>query len=75
LDVSVRIGFAWAAEADGRIGLKPELGGIESEMLVSEHERRWHAAIAERMGDGRQFDGFRPGSDDQPYIGKTQSSP
>lgn len=75
LHVSVRIRFAWAAEAHGRISLKPEFGGIESDMLVCEHERRWQTAIAKRVGDGRQLDGFRSGADDQPYIGETQSSP
>jgi hypothetical protein len=75
LDVSVRIRFAWAAEAHRRIRLKPEFGGTESGVLIGEHERRRQTAIAERMGDGRQLDGFRSGADDQPYIGETQSPP
>jgi hypothetical protein len=37
LDVSVRINFARAAEVSGRIGLHPELGRIEPDVLVGEH--------------------------------------
>ena len=71
----MRIHFAWAAEAHRRIRLKPEFSGTESGMLVGEHEHRRQAALAERMGDGRQLDGFRSGPDDQPYIGEKQSPP
>ena len=74
-DVAVRVLFAGAAEVHSRIRSKPEFGGIEREVLIGEHERRRQAAIAERIGDGRQFDGFRSGADDQPYVGEPQSPP
>jgi hypothetical protein len=75
LHMAVRVLFAGAAEVHGRIGFKPEFSGTECKVLVRKHERRRQAAIAERMGDGRQFDRFRPGANDQLYVGKTQSSP
>src|SRR3954464_3258044 len=71
----VRVFLAGAAEAHRRIRLKSEFGGIESGVLIGEHERRRQGAIAERMGDRRQFYSFRSGADDQPYVGKTQSFP
>ena len=33
------------------------------------------ASLSESFGDGRKLDCFRPGSDEQPYIFGTQSSP
>jgi hypothetical protein len=71
----VRVFFAFAAEAHRRIRLKPEFGGIQTEVLICEHERRRESAIAERMGDGCHLDCFRPGADDQPYVRETQPSP
>ena len=75
LYMPVRILFAGTTEAHRRIGLKPEFAGIESGVLVGEHERGGQAAIAECVGDWRQFYRFRSGTDDQPYVGETQSSP
>jgi len=71
----VRVFFAGAAEAHRRIRLKPEFGGVECEVLIGENERRRQPAIAERMSDRPEFDGFRSGADDQPYVGETQSPP
>jgi hypothetical protein len=71
----VRVFVSPTPEAHRGIRLKPEFAGIESEVLAGEHERRRQAAIAQRMGDRRQLDGFRPGPDDQPYVGETQPSP
>ena len=73
--MAVRVLLAGTAEAHRRIRFKPEFGGFESDVLIGEHERRRQAAIAERMGDWPLFDCFRPGADDQPYVGETQSSP
>jgi hypothetical protein len=44
-------------------------------MLIGEHQRWRQATVAERIGDRRQFDCFRSGADDQPYVSKTQASP
>ena len=73
--MAVRVLFAGAAELHRRIGVEPGFGETERKVLSGEHERRRQAAIAERMGDRRQFDGFRPGPDDQPYVGEMQPSP
>jgi hypothetical protein len=44
-------------------------------VLTGEDQRRRQAAPCERVGDGLQLDGFRPGAEDQPDIGETQPSP
>ena len=43
-------------------------------MLAGENQRG-KATRFERMGEGRQFNRFRPGADHQPYVGKVQPSP
>jgi len=73
--MAVRVLFAGTTEAHRRIRSKSEFGRIETDVLVGEHERRRQAAIAERVSDRSKFDGFRPGTDDQPYVRETQSSP
>jgi hypothetical protein len=71
----VRIRLAATAEVYGGIASQPEIARIELGMLAGEHERRSDPTRGKRMGDGRQFDGFRPGADDQPDIDGTQYSP
>jgi hypothetical protein len=71
----VRVFLAGAAEMHRGICCEAEFLGLETGVLTSEHKRRREAAIAKRMGDRRQFDGFRPGPDDQPYVGEMQPSP
>ena len=71
----VRVLFARTAEEDRRIGFEPEFGGIECGVLAREDEARRQAALRERARNRLQLDRFRPGADDQPYIGETQSSP
>lgn len=44
-------------------------------MLAGEDETRSYAARFERSGNRLQFDGFRPGPNDQPDVGDTQPSP
>jgi hypothetical protein len=44
-------------------------------VLPGQHELRRKPERGQRTGDGLQFDGFRPGADDQPDIGRTQPSP
>jgi hypothetical protein len=73
--VPVRVFLARTAEVDRRISLQLEFSEVKTGVLAGEHKRRRQAAIAQRLGDRRQFDGFRPGADDQPYVRETQSSP
>jgi len=71
----VRVLFAGAAEPVRRKPAESEIPGIEARMLPGEDERRRQPALDERGRDGRQLDRFRPGPNDQPDIGRTQSSP
>ena len=71
----VRVFLAGAAEMHCRICFETKFLGLETGVLPSKHKRRREAAIAQRMGDRRQFDGFRPGPDDQRYVGEMQPSP
>ena len=72
--MAVWILLAWTAEAQLWEVAKAERPRIEG-LLSRQHERRGQPARGERVSDGRQFDGFRPGPDDQPDIGETQPSP
>jgi hypothetical protein len=59
-------------------GVKPgetELAKVETWMLPGQDEARRYPALGQRLRDGKKLDGFRTGADDQPYVGKTQSSP
>jgi hypothetical protein len=73
--MTMRVLFAWAAEANRRESGKPELRGIERRVLAGEDQARRESAGGKRMGYGRQLDRFRPGPDDQPNIRETQPSP
>ena len=44
-------------------------------MLPSDDQARRYASAGERTRDRGELDGFGTGADDQPYVGKTQSSP
>jgi hypothetical protein len=44
-------------------------------MLAGEQQARFEPASHEGARDGRQFDCFGPGADDQPDVGETQPSP
>jgi hypothetical protein len=48
---------------------------IERSMLPGEDERGHQPALGERVSDGGEFDRFRPGADDQPYVRGLQPSP
>jgi hypothetical protein len=74
LNVKLRVFLPGTAETNLAEVSKAERLGVEG-LLSRQHDRRREAARGERMGDGRQFDGFRPGPDDQPDIGETQPSP
>jgi len=71
----VRVGSAWAIEADGVKPFEPVLGGIEGAMLPGEDQARSQAARCERVGDGCKLDRFGPGADDESYVCRTQPSP
>jgi hypothetical protein len=58
--MTMRVLFAWAAEANRRESGKPELGGIERRVLAGEDQARRESAGGKRMGYGRQLDRFRP---------------
>ena len=55
-------------------GLQAEAARIQR-LLTGEHDARPQPPRCERMSDGRHFDCFRPGPDDQPDIGGTQIAP
>jgi hypothetical protein len=48
---------------------------IEGGMLPGQDQARRYPAGGKRLGDRGKLDGFGTGADDQPYVGKTQSSP
>ena len=75
LHMAMRVFVSSTAEVHCRICLNPEFLRIESRVLTCKHERWRQAAIAQRMGEGGQLNGLRPGPDDQPYVGETQPSP
>jgi hypothetical protein len=71
----VRILLAGAAEALGGEPRQPELSDVEPGMLAGEQQAGLDPAIRQGSRDGRQFDCFGPGADDQPDVGETQPSP
>jgi len=48
---------------------------LKLRMLPREDDRRRHAQLGECDRDGLHLYRFGPGTDDQPYVGETQSSP
>jgi hypothetical protein len=70
----VRILLARAAEVACAVTGQSEIAGIE-QLLPGEEKRRMEAAQVQRMSDRCEFDGFRPGPDDQPDFSGTQPSP
>ena len=54
---------------------QPEIARFERRMLPGQDKAWCEPAFGERPCDRRQFDGFRPGPDDQPDICKRQCSP
>jgi hypothetical protein len=73
--MSVRVLPAGTVQQPAREAFEPELGRIERGVLSGEDERRHQPMRKQRAGDGPQLDRFRPGPDDQPDIGGTQSPP
>jgi hypothetical protein len=71
----MRVVLPRTAEIDPPELVQSELSRIELRMLPGQDDRRRDALRRKRMGDGLQFDGFRSGADDQPYIPGTQPSP
>ena len=70
----VRIGLAGTAEAPLREAIEAETRRIEP-LLVGQDDGRREPAREQRVGQRGEFDGFRPGADDQPNVGRTQPSP
>ncbi len=73
----VRVGIllAGTAELERGINVQAMVARIERSMLPGEDERGRQPALGERAGDGGEFDRFRPGADDQPYVRGLQPSP
>ena len=71
----VRIFAAGAAQVDARIAAQAELRRVQRGVLTGQDQLRDNASNGECVGYGLELDGFGPGANDQPYIGKTQSSP
>jgi hypothetical protein len=44
-------------------------------MLAGQDQAWRNAMTLQRMSNGGKLDSFGAGADDQPYVGKTQSSP
>jgi hypothetical protein len=74
-DMAVRVLLAGAAETLGGKVREPELRDLEPGVLAGEQQARRDPAIRQGSRDGRQFDCFGPGADDQPDVGETQPSP
>jgi hypothetical protein len=73
--MSVRVLSAGAAKVHARESIEGKLARLEMRVLSGEDQRRCDAARDQRARDGLQFDGFRPGADDQPNVRGTQPSP
>jgi len=74
-DVRVGILLAGTVEMERGINVQAMVPWIERSMLPGEDERGRQPALGERVGDGGEFDRFRPGADDQPYVRGLQPSP
>ena len=48
---------------------------VQFGMLAGQNQARDNAARSQGMRDGGKLYRFGTGADDQPYVGKTQSSP
>ena len=73
--MTVRIFLASAAEIDSRKAIQPKFSRLQVAMLAGKYQRGRNALRMQGIGHGLQFDRFRPGADDQPYIPDTQPSP
>jgi hypothetical protein len=69
------MGQAGAIEVEPAQMLEAMLGRIERWMMAGEDEPGVEPALGERGSDGRQFDSFGPGADDQPDFSAAQPSP
>src|SRR6185436_19965865 len=74
-DVRVGILFAGTVELERGINVQAMVAWIERSMLPGEDERGRQPAFGECSCDGGEFDCFRPGADDQPYVRGLQPSP
>jgi len=70
----MRVFLARAAQPDARIVAEAEFFGVELAMLPGKDQRRLERTRDERMRQRSQLDRFRPGPDDQPYVGSQPSS-
>jgi hypothetical protein len=74
-NVRVRIHASGATEGEGRKAVQPGAQKVEVRMLSGEDEGWRQPALAERLSDGSQLDGFGAGTDDQPDVRAVQPSP
>ena len=72
---SARIVLAGASQIHSFKPVKAMGSEVQRRMLPGHEQARRYPLRFQGMGDGRKFDGFGTGADDQPYVGKTQSSP
>jgi hypothetical protein len=54
---------------------KAEITRVEPGMLAGQDQAWLDVPGGQRSGDRGKLDGFGTSTDDQPYVGKTQSSP
>ena len=73
--MQIRIRFARAGEAGCAKLAEAMLIRIERGMLARKDQAWFKSARSQSVGDGRKLDRFGPGTDDEPNICGTQSSP
>ena len=73
--VCVRIILTSASQVDGRELVQTVGREVKTRMLASNDQAGAYLPGLQRVRHRGEFDGFGAGADDQPYVGKTQSSP
>lgn len=64
-----------AAQIRGSEAAEAVIGRVEVGMLAGQDQARPNPERRQGARDGSKLYGFGTGTDDQPYVGKTQSSP
>jgi hypothetical protein len=73
--MTVRVFQARTTKDEHRKVGKTEVSRIETGVLARKDERRRNSTGCKSACDRLEFDGFGPGSNNQPDIGETQPSP
>ena len=73
--IGARIVLPAAAQANGVELGEAMFAEVEIGMLASKDQAGRDSSAGKRLGKGSKLDRFGTGANDQPYVGKTQSSP